>query len=157
MKKTHIAMLVLIVVAITVLISFTGNLTTYETVASAKQKDGKFVNLIAKLDKSQPMEYDAAKDPNYLAFTAVDTLGGTVKVIYRNSKPTDMEKCERIVLKGKMQGDHFECKDILLKCPSKYKDDAAAATNVAQTAGESAANGGYTSADSIAKKATPAY
>ena len=87
-------MLVLIVVAITVLISFTGNLTTYETVASAKQKDGKFVNLIAKLDKSQPMEYDAAKDPNYLAFTAVDTLGGTVKVIYRNSKPTDMEKCE---------------------------------------------------------------
>jgi cytochrome c-type biogenesis protein CcmE len=22
-----------------------------------------------------------------------------------------------------MQADHFECSDILLKCPSKYKDD----------------------------------
>lgn len=149
MKKTHIAMLVLIVVAISVLISFTGNLTTYETIASAKQKEGKFVNLIAKLDKSQPMEYDAAKDANYLAFVAVDTLGNSVKVVYHNTKPTDMEKSERIVLKGKMQGDHFECKDILLKCPSKYKDDASTASKAAQTAGES---NEYTSADSLAAK-----
>ena len=123
MKKTHIIALVLIAAAITVLISYTGNLTTYETIASARQKQGKFVNLIAKLDKSQPMEYDAVKNPNYLAFTAVDTLGNVVKVVYHNTKPTDMEKSERIVLKGKMQDDHFECKDILLKCPSKYKDD----------------------------------
>jgi cytochrome c-type biogenesis protein CcmE len=123
MKKTHIIALVLIAAAITVLISYTGNLTTYETIASARQKQGKFVNLIAKLDKSQPMEYDAVKNPNYLAFTAVDTLGNSVKVVYHNTKPTDMEKSERIVLKGKMQEDHFECKDILLKCPSKYKDD----------------------------------
>jgi cytochrome c-type biogenesis protein CcmE len=123
MKKTHIIALVLIAAAITILISYTGNLTTYETVASAKQKQGKFVNLIAKLDKSQPMEYDAVKNPNYLAFTAVDTLGNSVRVVYHNTKPTDMEKSERIVLKGKMQDDHFECKDILLKCPSKYKDD----------------------------------
>ena len=27
------------------------------------------------------------------------------------------------VLKGKMQGDIFECENILLKCPSKYKDE----------------------------------
>ncbi len=121
-------MLVLIVVAITVLISYTGDLTTYETVASAKEKEGKFVNLIAKLDKSQPLEYDAIKNPNYLRFTAVDTLGNTVKVVYHNTKPTDMEKSERLVLKGKMEGDHFECKDILLKCPSKYKDDVSANT-----------------------------
>ncbi len=116
-------MLVLIVAAITVLISYTGNLTTYETIASAKEKQGKFVNLIAKIDKTQPVEYDAIKNPNYLVFTALDTLGNTVKVIYHNTKPTDMEKSERIVLKGKMNGNEFECKDILLKCPSKYKDD----------------------------------
>ena len=125
-------MLVMIVVAITVLISYTGNLTTYETITSAKQKDGKFVNLIAKLDKSQPLQYDAAKDANYLSFTAIDTLGNTVKVVYHNTKPTDMEKSERIVLKGKMNGDHFECKDILLKCPSKYKDDVSSAAKSVQ-------------------------
>jgi cytochrome c-type biogenesis protein CcmE len=123
MKKIHIVILAFIAVAIAVLISYTGNLTTYETIASAKEKQGKFVNLIAKLDKTQPMEYDAVKNPNYLTFTAVDTLGNTVKVIYHNTKPTDMEKSERIVLKGRMEADHFECKDILLKCPSKYKDN----------------------------------
>ncbi len=129
MKKIHILVLVMIAAAITVLISYTGNLTTYETIRSAKQKPGKFVTLIAKLDKSQPLEYDAAKNPNYLTFTAMDTLGNTVKVIYRNTKPTDMEKSERIVLKGRMNSDHFECKDILLKCPSKYKDDTKVVSN----------------------------
>jgi cytochrome c-type biogenesis protein CcmE len=123
MKKMHIIVLVCIAAAIVVLISYTGDLTTYETIASAKEKEGKFVNLIVKLDKAQPMEYDAVKNPNYLTFTAVDTLGNNIKVVYHNNKPTDMEKSERLVLKGRVQGDHFECKDILLKCPSKYKDD----------------------------------
>jgi cytochrome c-type biogenesis protein CcmE len=123
MKKTHIILLVFIAISIACLISFMGNVTTYETVASAKQKEGKFVNLIAKLDMNQPLEYDPVKNPNYLTFTAIDTLGNSIKVVYRNTKPTDMEKSERLVLKGKVQDDIFECKDILLKCPSKYKDD----------------------------------
>lgn len=123
MKKTHIILLVLIAASIATLISFMGNVTTYETVASAREKEGKFVNLVAKLDMNQPMEYDPVKNPNYLTFTAIDTLGQSIKVVYRNTKPTDMEKSERLVLKGEVNGDHFECKDILLKCPSKYKDD----------------------------------
>ncbi|MBN8836051.1 MAG: cytochrome c maturation protein CcmE [Sphingobacteriia bacterium] len=123
MKKTNIIALVCIAAAIVALISYTGSLTTYETIASAKQKEGRFVNLIAKIDHSQPVEYDAVKNPNYLSFTAIDTLGNTVKVVFHNSKPTDMEKSERVVLKGKMLEGEFDCKEILLKCPSKYKDD----------------------------------
>src|SRR5687768_14850571 len=92
MKKTHIILLVLIAASIAVLISFMGNVTTYETVASARQKEGKFVNLIARLDMKQPIEYDPVKNPNYLSFTATDTLNQTIKVIYHNTKPTDMEK-----------------------------------------------------------------
>jgi cytochrome c-type biogenesis protein CcmE len=133
MKKTHIIILVCIAAAIVVLISYTGDLTTYETIASARQKEGKFVSLIAKMDKQQPLEYDPVKNPNYVTFTAVDSLGSSIKVIYRNNKPTDMEKSERLVLKGKVQGDHFECKDILLKCPSKYKDDPNAMKKNLQT------------------------
>ena len=126
MKKTHIVVLVLIAIAIAALISFMGDVTTYETIASAKQKPGKFVNLIAKMDKTQPMNYDPVKNPNYLTFTARDTLGNSIEVVYHNTKPTDMEKSERIVLKGRVEGDQFQCKDILLKCPSKYKDDPSA-------------------------------
>ncbi|MFN4973785.1 MAG: cytochrome c maturation protein CcmE [Bacteroidota bacterium] len=122
MNKTSIALLVLIAAAIVVLISYTGDLTTYETIASAKERPGKFVNLVAKIDTQHPIEYDPVKNPNYLSFTAIDSLGSSIRVIYRNNKPTDMEKSDRLVLKGKVVEGQFECKDILMKCPSKYKD-----------------------------------
>ena len=123
MKKSHIIVLVGIAIAIGALIMLSVDFSTYDTILSAKKKQGKFVHLIAKLDKSVPLKYDPAKNPNYLSFTAIDSLGGRAKVIYLNTKPPELEQSERIVLKGKMQGEVFECTDILLKCPSKYKDD----------------------------------
>ncbi len=135
MKKSHIIILVAIAACIAVLISYMGDLTTYDTIESAQQKPGKFVHLIARLDTSQSVEYDPVNNPNYLAFTAIDTLGNKTKVVYHNSKPTDIEKSERLVLKGSMNNEHFECKEILLKCPSKYKDDLnAAKRNLKETA-----------------------
>jgi cytochrome c-type biogenesis protein CcmE len=133
MKKTHIILLVLIAISIAVLISFMGDVTTYDTVTSAKEKPGKFVHLIAKVEKNS-LNYDPVKDPNYLSFIAVDSTGNQIKVVYRNTKPADMEKSERLVLKGRVEGDHFECRDILLKCPSKYKDDMNAAKKEIPTA-----------------------
>ena len=123
MKKTHIIILVGIAALIVALVTFSADFSTYDTIQSAQNKEGQFVHIIAKMDKDQPLEYDPIKNPNYLSFYAVDSLGGKTKVIYRNSKPGDLEKSERIVMTGKMQADHFECKDILLKCPSKYKDE----------------------------------
>ena len=123
MKKIHIALLVLIAVTIAVLISFMGTLSTYDTVQTATKKKGKTVSVIAKLDHTQPIEYDAVKNPNYLSFIAYDSLGSNMKVIYRKEKPANLEHSERLVLKGKMGDDHFECSEILMKCPSKYKDD----------------------------------
>ncbi|HYC29009.1 MAG TPA: cytochrome c maturation protein CcmE [Chitinophagaceae bacterium] len=133
MKKIHIIILIFIAAAIGVLISFMGDLSTYDTVASANKKEGKFVHLIARLDKSQPIEFDPVKNPNYLSFTAIDTLGNTTKVVYLKGKPTDFEKAERLVLQGAMRNGRFECKDILMKCPSKYKDDPNAAKNNLKT------------------------
>jgi cytochrome c-type biogenesis protein CcmE len=123
MKKIHIVLLVLIAAAIAVLISFLKTTATYDTIETAKSKPGKFVHLIAKLDTREPVQYDALNNPNYLSFTAIDSLGGTVKVVYHNPKPDNLEHSDRLVLKGSMQGDHFECKEIMMKCPSKYKDD----------------------------------
>lgn len=132
MKKTHIILLVFIAVSIAILISFMGDLSTYETIASARQKEGKNVTIIAKLDNSKPIEYDPRINPNYVSFHVLDTLGNKARVVYHYEKPYDMEKAERIVMKGKMKGDVFEItsKDgILIKCPSKYKDDPKAASN----------------------------
>ena len=123
MKKSHIIILIGITALIAGLLIYSSDFSTYDTIDTARQKEGKYVHLIAKIDKDYPLEYDAVNNPNYLSFHAVDSLGGKTKVIYRNSKPTDIERSERIVMKGRMQKDHFECKEILLKCPSKYKDD----------------------------------
>ena len=76
MKKIHILGLVLIAGAIGALITLMGDISTYDSVASARKKEGKFVHLIAKIDTTQPIIYDPIKDPNYLTFTAIDSLGG---------------------------------------------------------------------------------
>lgn len=123
MKKTHIALLIGIALLIVGLVSYSADFSTYDSIDSAKAKPGKFVHIMAKLDKSKPVEYDPVKNPNYLSFYAVDSLAGNTKVVFHNSMPQDFERSERLVMKGKMNGDHFECSDILLKCPSKYKEE----------------------------------
>ncbi len=126
MKKLHIVILILIAASIAAIISFMVDLTTYESIASARKNGGKMVTIIAHLDNTQPIEYNPARDPNYVSFHISDTLGNTARVVYHFEKPYDLEKAERITLKGRMNGDVFEItrKDgILLKCPSKYKDD----------------------------------
>ncbi|MFT3903474.1 MAG: cytochrome c maturation protein CcmE [Niabella sp.] len=122
MKKIHIILLVLIAASIAVLVSFLQTTTTYDTVATAKAKPGKFVHLMAKWDKSAPMEYDAIKNPNYLAFRAIDSLGEKIDVVYHNPKPENFELSEKLVMKGKYDGEKFVCQSIQTKCPSKYKD-----------------------------------
>ena len=126
MKKLHIVVLVLIAISIGALVSFMGNLSTYETIASAKQKDGKTVTMFVHVDHSKAIEYDPIKDPNYFAFHITDTLGNQAKVVCNFEKPYDFDKAEGITVKGKMSGDVFQITSrdgILLKCPSKYKDD----------------------------------
>lgn len=121
----HIVLLVAIAASIAMLLMYMGNLTTYQTIKSAQQNPGKAVMIIAKLDTAS-IEYDAVKNPNYLSFIAVDSLGDKMKVAYYFEKPYDMEKSERIVLKGKMENGVFQIRKkdgILVKCPSKYKDD----------------------------------
>lgn len=126
MKKLHIVALVVIATVIAILISQVGNFSTYESIASAKAKVGKTVTVIAKLD-TQSLQYDPIKNPNYLTFRVTDSLGNSMNVAYYFEKPQDIEKSERIVLKGKMDGNGiFQIREqdgILLKCPSKYKDN----------------------------------
>lgn len=126
--------------AIAVLITFLKGASTYETVAQAKSSPDKFVHVAVKLDKSIPVEYDAQKDPNYLSFHAIDAEDSTqkMKVVYRKGEIPNLMISEKLVLKGKYENDHFECKDVQTKCPSKYKDDPNAAGKDIQKATETA-------------------
>lgn len=130
MKKIHIILLVFIAGTIALLITLLDTGSTYETIAEAKERPGKFVHVAVRLDKSKPVEYDPKKDANFLSFHAVgvDQPDQTMKVVYRNGEIPNLMISERLVLKGKYQEDHFECKDVQTKCPSKYKEGMKPAT-----------------------------
>jgi cytochrome c-type biogenesis protein CcmE len=129
MKKFHIILLILAVAAISGMSFFIKDLTTYETFQTAQKKGAKFVVVKAQLDRNVPIEYDQVKNPNLTVFYAIDKDGNRTKVLYKNAKPTDIEKSEGIDLNGYMRDDHFECTKLQMKCPSKYKDDQKAAEN----------------------------
>ena len=127
MKKIHIILLLLVIGGIVGMSFFIKDLTTYETFSSAAGKKDQFLVIKAKLDKETPIEYDQLKDPNKTVFYAVDQDGKRTKVLYNNSKPTDIERSEGIDLNGYMRDGYFECTKLQMKCPSKYKDDMNAA------------------------------
>jgi hypothetical protein len=57
MKTSSIIVLVAIAAAIGALLMYSVDFSTYDTISSAKQKQGKFVHLIARLDKSKPIQF----------------------------------------------------------------------------------------------------
>ena len=108
MKTSHIIILIIIAAAIGALLMYSVDFSTYDTIQSAKLKPGKYVHLIARVDRDYPIEYDAVKNPNLLSFYAIDSLGATTSVVYHNPKPSELEKSERVVLKGKMNNNILE-------------------------------------------------
>jgi cytochrome c-type biogenesis protein CcmE len=139
MKKIHIILLVVIAAAIGILISSLDTGSSYGSIAEAKAKPGKFVHVAVQLDKSVPVEFDALKNANYLSFQAKDSTGEKMKVVYRKGEIPNLMISEKLVLKGSYKDGLFECKDVQTKCPSKYKDDAKAAS---QNASHNAATQG---------------
>ncbi len=121
MKKSHLIAIVVVAVAIAILISASKDVTTYANFAQATQSQDK-VKLVGQLVKDRPVEYDPAKDPNFLAFYLQDDAGEVRRVELLAAKPQDFERSESIVLTGQMKGETFAASDMLLKCPSKYKD-----------------------------------
>ena len=124
MKKTHIALLVLVVVAISVISATFLDFSTYETFGSAAKTPGKSYHVIGFFDKAQGIHYDPKADANTFTFFAKDKAGNMNKVIFINgAPPRDIDKSEQLVMKGYMKDNTFICSGIQMKCPSKYKKD----------------------------------
>lgn len=121
MKRTHIIAIAVVAIAIAILISASADVTTYANFAQAAKTDNP-VKLIGYLVKDQPVEYDPVKNPNFLSFHMKDNAGEVRRVELNAAKPQDFERSEEIVLTGQMNGEVFQASSMLLKCPSKYKD-----------------------------------
>ena len=112
----------MVAAAIALLTTAADDMSTYATFDAAVRTGGR-VKIAGQLSKDKEMYYDPAKDPNYFSFYIKDTEGEERKVVLLSEKPQDFELSEQIVLTGRMKGDEFIATDMLMKCPSKYKDE----------------------------------
>ncbi len=122
MKKIHIAAIGILLVALALIFTASQDFSTYASFKDAEATTQQ-VKIVGELAKDKEIYYDAAEDPNYFSFHVIDKNGVTRKVIMNRAKPQDFEMSEQIVVTGKLKGEEFMASDILLKCPSKYKDE----------------------------------
>lgn len=122
MKKVHIILILMVLAGIGLLLSASKDMSTYATFDTATNS-GQRVKVAGELAKDEELHYDPEKDPNYFSFYLNDMDGKKNKVILTQPKPQDFEMSEQVVVTGKMYEGEFIADEVLLKCPSKYKDE----------------------------------
>lgn len=130
MKKKHIGAIVIIAVAITMIVSMTGDASSYVSFSEAKELSEKgfkkSIHVVGELPKSGNGEVTGIEEsPDKLSFKfeMIDENGFKQKVLHANPIPTDFTKSEQVVIVGAYNGDNFVAEKILLKCPSKYEEE----------------------------------
>jgi cytochrome c-type biogenesis protein CcmE len=131
LKPFHLIALLVIAVGAGIVISTSGDASTYVCFAEARDllKDGDDakVHVVGSLPKDasgkiQGMVYEPQENPDFFRFILMDEKKESVEVWYRNPRPADFERSEKIVVVGAMKAGHFEADKILMKCPSKYNE-----------------------------------
>lgn len=121
MSRNIMIALGLIAAGIAVFINASKDVSTYANFEQANAGDR--VKIVGQLSKDKPMVYDAQNNPNEFTFFMKDNDGVEKKVLLLKPKPQDFEMSEQIVVTGQMKDDVFNANEILMKCPSKYKDE----------------------------------
>ncbi|HJW28309.1 MAG TPA: cytochrome c maturation protein CcmE [Saprospiraceae bacterium] len=114
--------LALMAAGVILLISASKDMSTYNTFAQVKAA-GEPSKVVGLLAKDKPMYYDAEKNPNLFRFFMTDQSGELHEVTLKAAKPQDFELSEQVVVTGQFEGDAFVASSILMKCPSKYKNE----------------------------------
>ena len=122
MKKLPIIALICIAAAVVIFMSAADDMSTYATFAQAESSQST-VRVAGELAKDKPIEYNPEVNPNFFSFYVRDAEGQEEKVVLLAAKPQDFELSEQIVVTGEMLDGHFLANDMLMKCPSKYKDE----------------------------------
>ncbi len=145
MKKSSIVGLIVIAIAIAMIIVIYTDSSTYSTFTEAKDKETELY-VVGVLNKEKDLYYEPTIDANHFSFYMYDNDSTECRVVFRGSKPQDIERSEQIVLTGKMVGEEFHASKILMKCPSKYNQDEVEIIEAtsAQVATEAITTNGFT-------------
>jgi cytochrome c-type biogenesis protein CcmE len=122
MKKSHIALIIVIAVLIGAMITAINDSSSYANFAEAFANPTDEFHVVGQLNREKEMIYDPLTNPDEFVFYMYDINNEEHKVVLHKSKPQDFERSEQIVLIGQAQGDAFHANEILMKCPSKYTE-----------------------------------
>ncbi len=112
----------MVAAAILIFMNASKDVSTYSNFKEAIAS-GDRVKVVGKLNKEKPTFYDPLNNPNLFKFYLLDDKGTEKEVLLAKAKPQDFERSEQIVLTGKMKDNQFYADEILMKCPSKYKQE----------------------------------
>jgi cytochrome c-type biogenesis protein CcmE len=102
-----------------VLLSFGKKVGGYMNFGEAAAS-GAEAHVVGQWVREQPVRYDPNR--NVFTFYMRDAVGKVQRVDYPNPKPANFEEAEQLVVIGRMEGEVFQAREILIKCPSKYND-----------------------------------
>jgi cytochrome c-type biogenesis protein CcmE len=122
MKKIHIFAVIMLVVALGVVLSTVYESETYAGFEQARQHSGKEFRVIGALVKDKEILQQVVDGSLWLSFYMTDNEGVEQLVYFQGAMPQDFEKSEQVVLVGGFKDDAFFARNLLLKCPSKYKE-----------------------------------
>ena len=129
MKKSHILGIAVIAIAMAIIISTTGDASSYvsfrEARAMALDGDNSKIHVVGSLKKANEeiMGLEESRDKLSFSFLMVDNNGEEQKVFYPEPMPADFTRSEQVVVIGSFKKETFLASKILMKCPSKYKEE----------------------------------
>jgi len=116
-RRNLIISIVVILISILIFVLLLKSGVEYSTFEEAKST-GKKVQVIGIVLKQYKTDYKGGVFEFYMS----DGNTSPVKVIYKGAIPQSFDIAEKIVVKGIMRDNYFECSEILTKCPSKYEN-----------------------------------
>lgn len=123
MRPAAIITLIIALIALGSVFILLNDSDNYGDFSLARKHPGREYQIIGKLAIDSPMFYQAAINPDSFSFFLRDRNMQVNRIVYLGPKPQDFEKLDQIVLTGHWASDHFFAREMLLKCPSKYKSD----------------------------------
>jgi cytochrome c-type biogenesis protein CcmE len=103
------------------LLSVGQDLSVYADFRAARANPGKTYHVVAEWVEREQARYDAVADAFW--FRAADSTGYVCWVRYPDPEPVGFATAHKVVLIGSMRDTVFEAEKILMKCPSKYKEE----------------------------------
>lgn len=119
--RTILGVAVLLVFGMMVFLNFSKTIAPYVPFAEARAASGAVQ--VSGFPDHRAATFDPAS--GQFLFSIEDEEGDVMKVQFDGVRPGNFDQAEKIVIIGKYENDTFNASQILVKCPSKYDDQAA--------------------------------